>query len=243
MTIIAMGARRCCHSSLAGRRAQVGQFMGARSDFVPEEVCVWLRKLQDQVPPISAAAVEAQLRRELGCEPSIVFESIDLDAPLGAASIAQVHKARLRQYGKRRSLLRRIVTAPVRLLQRLPGALACALMPAPHPGVVPQRRRERIGSATLLRTLHLRAAGLGPALAEDVGAQAHRVAAGEDLWAIANKHGVSMDDLGQANERNASVHLNALRDGDMVMLPASCSFVNTGALPAHSGHAAAVVRF
>jgi predicted unusual protein kinase regulating ubiquinone biosynthesis (AarF/ABC1/UbiB family) len=65
--------------------------IGARSDFVPEGICAQLRQLQDQVPPMSTTRAEAILKLELGVGSlTDVFEWIDLDSPLGSASIAQV---------------------------------------------------------------------------------------------------------------------------------------------------------
>jgi len=76
---------------------QVGQFFAARSEFVPVEICKRLSLLHDSVPPMPADRAQAVIERELGGAPlGDVFEWIDLEKPLGAASVAQVHKARLR---------------------------------------------------------------------------------------------------------------------------------------------------
>jgi predicted unusual protein kinase regulating ubiquinone biosynthesis (AarF/ABC1/UbiB family) len=84
-------------------RPQAGQFIGARGDFVPEQICRKLSLLHDRVPPMPAAQAAAVIRRELGGVPlDQVFEWIDLDTPLGSASIAQVHKAKLRELPGRR---------------------------------------------------------------------------------------------------------------------------------------------
>lgn len=74
-----------------------GQFLGARGDFVPEPICLQLSKLHDQVPPMSAEQTRGVIEQELGgATLADVFEWIDLDKPLGSASLAQVHKAKLR---------------------------------------------------------------------------------------------------------------------------------------------------
>jgi len=84
--------------SLRGFYLKTGQFIGARGDFVPEPVCRRLAVLQDRVPPMPASAAARVLRRELGLSDlSGVFEWVDLEAPLGSASVSQVHKARLRR--------------------------------------------------------------------------------------------------------------------------------------------------
>jgi len=73
-----------------------GQFLGARSDFIPLPICKRLALLQDQVPPMGREEAKAAIERELGVGVDAVFDWIDLDAPLGSASISQVHKAKLR---------------------------------------------------------------------------------------------------------------------------------------------------
>ena len=101
---------------------QAGQFVGARSDFVPEGTCAWLRKLQDAVPPMPADEVRTLLQEQLGVSDlGDVFEWIDLENPLGSASIAQVHKAKLRQYNTPPSRLQQTVSAPLRAAKFLAG--------------------------------------------------------------------------------------------------------------------------
>lgn len=73
-----------------------GQFLGARSDFIPIQICKKLSLLQDKVPPMPKEQARAAIEAELGTPLENVFEWIDLDEPLGSASISQVHKARLR---------------------------------------------------------------------------------------------------------------------------------------------------
>lgn len=82
---------------------QSGQFLGARGDFVPEQICRKLCLLHDQVPPMPAERARAVIEAELGGVPvEDVFEWIDLEKPLGSASIAQVHKAKLRAPPKKK---------------------------------------------------------------------------------------------------------------------------------------------
>jgi len=52
-----------------------------------------LARLQDDVPPMSASEARKILERELKGPLSTFFSSIDLEKPIGSASIAQVHRA------------------------------------------------------------------------------------------------------------------------------------------------------
>ena len=74
---------------------KLGQIMSTRPDLIPEDILVELKKLQDNVPPESFPAIQEQVERELGCALLDVYESFE-ETPLASASIAQVHRARLR---------------------------------------------------------------------------------------------------------------------------------------------------
>ena len=71
-----------------------GQIVSSRRDLVTDEYYVELRKLQTQVPPFPAAEAKAIIAEELGRPISEVFKRFQ-DKPVGSASIAQVHAARL----------------------------------------------------------------------------------------------------------------------------------------------------
>ena len=71
-----------------------GQSVSTRQDMLPEDIGVELAKLQDRMPPFSANEAAAQIQSIYGQPASEVFAEFDAEA-LAAASIAQVHAARL----------------------------------------------------------------------------------------------------------------------------------------------------
>jgi ubiquinone biosynthesis protein len=72
-----------------------GQSVSTRQDVLPDDVGAELAKLQDKMPPFSPAEALAQIQRIYGEPAAQVFAEFDPNA-LAAASIAQVHAARLR---------------------------------------------------------------------------------------------------------------------------------------------------
>jgi ubiquinone biosynthesis protein len=72
-----------------------GQALSTRRDLLPEDVADELEKLQDRVPPFPGAEARAIVERAYGRPVTEAFEQFD-ETPLAAASVAQVHAARLR---------------------------------------------------------------------------------------------------------------------------------------------------
>ena len=73
---------------------KLGQLLSTRPDFIPPEYLVELAKLQDSVPPFSYEEVQQIFLEEWGKDPSEIFVSFGAE-PLAAASIGQVHHARI----------------------------------------------------------------------------------------------------------------------------------------------------
>lgn len=102
---------------------KLGQILATRVDlFSPE----WIRefeKLQDRVPPLPFEAIRKQLEHDLGAPTNNVFDYLE-EKPLAAASIAQVHRATLKDGTEvvvkiRRPNIRKTIDADLRLLDRL----------------------------------------------------------------------------------------------------------------------------
>jgi len=73
---------------------KLGQLLSTRPDLIPPDFLDELAKLQDDIPPFSLEEVHTIFREELGRLPEEIFHYFDAE-PLAAASIGQVHRARL----------------------------------------------------------------------------------------------------------------------------------------------------
>lgn len=75
-----------------------GQVLSTRPDVVGDDMAKQLRVLQDKLPPFSVAEAKAMVESELGISVDTLFT--EFSEPVAAASIAQVHKAKLAQTGE-----------------------------------------------------------------------------------------------------------------------------------------------
>ncbi|OUO91739.1 ABC transporter [Gordonibacter sp. An230] len=73
---------------------KIGQTLSTRSEILPKAYCDELAKLQTECDPLPFERILAALDEIYGAARDEVFDAID-PTPLGSASLAQVHKARL----------------------------------------------------------------------------------------------------------------------------------------------------
>ena len=100
---------------------KLGQLLATRVDLFPPEWIAEFSLLQNAVPPVSFESLRHEIENALGDAFETAFSSID-PTPLAAASIAQVHRARLPDGREvvikvRRPGIRPLIEADMRLLQ------------------------------------------------------------------------------------------------------------------------------
>jgi len=102
---------------------KMGQILATRVDLFPSAYIAEFEKLLDQVPPLPFADLLPQLEEDLGSPIGDIFMEVDTQ-PIAAASLAQVHKAVLKDGTPvvlkiRRPGIRKIIEADLHLLDRL----------------------------------------------------------------------------------------------------------------------------
>tara|TARA_B100000963_G_scaffold347012_1_gene352865 strand:- start:337 stop:1917 length:1581 start_codon:yes stop_codon:yes gene_type:complete len=76
---------------------KLGQFLATRPDIIGDQLSLKLENLQDKLPPFSLIEAKEIIKNDLGVE---TYNSIiNISEPVAAASIAQVHKAKIDDNG------------------------------------------------------------------------------------------------------------------------------------------------
>lgn len=85
---------------LQGFYFKLAQIMSTRDDFLPDIYLEWTKKLQDKSPTVMPSEkAKAIVEEGLGIKFEELFEEWE-DEPIGAASIGQVHRAKLKENGQ-----------------------------------------------------------------------------------------------------------------------------------------------
>ncbi|MBT3324589.1 AarF/ABC1/UbiB kinase family protein [archaeon] len=78
-----------------GAFVKLAQMLSLRSDLIPQEYCDEFAKLQDSVKPFAFSKVKKIIEEDFGKPINKVFMEFEKE-PIAAASVGQVHKARLK---------------------------------------------------------------------------------------------------------------------------------------------------
>jgi len=85
---------RLAAEALGPTFVKMGQILSMRPEIIHPDIAIELQKLQDEVAPIPFEEIRSVIRENLEREPEEVFAEV-VEEPLAAASIAQVHRAKL----------------------------------------------------------------------------------------------------------------------------------------------------
>lgn len=85
---------RCMLEDLGPSFVKIGQTLSTRSEILPKAFCDELAKLQTECDPLPFESILEAIHDIFGERQHEIFDAID-PKPLGSASLAQVHKARL----------------------------------------------------------------------------------------------------------------------------------------------------
>jgi ubiquinone biosynthesis protein len=78
---------------------KIGQILSLRPDIIPPAYAAELEKLLDRTPPVSFSKIRTTLEEELDAELGDIFSSFE-ETPVATGSIAQVHRAVLKEEGQ-----------------------------------------------------------------------------------------------------------------------------------------------
>ncbi|WP_251230190.1 ABC1 kinase family protein [Adlercreutzia aquisgranensis] len=113
---------------------KLGQIASSRSDVIPPEYAQAFKKLQTDVEPMPFPTMEQTLNAALGHPWQETFDVL-VEKPLGSASIAQVHKARIAEH-------------PRGVARKAVGACDSAASPAPAAAAAPVAAASAVAPAS-----------------------------------------------------------------------------------------------
>ncbi len=93
---------------------KLGQFLATRPDIIGEELAKSLEKLQDKVPAFDLHDSKKIIKKEIG--ENNYKDIIEISEPIAAASIAQVHLAKIRYEGKEKEVAIKILRPEIEKL-------------------------------------------------------------------------------------------------------------------------------
>jgi predicted unusual protein kinase regulating ubiquinone biosynthesis (AarF/ABC1/UbiB family) len=188
---------------LGGLMIKVGQFMSSRLDVLPPEITKELEGLQDEVPPVPFPAIRALAEAELGVTLERAFTFID-PTPVAAASLGQVHRARLSEDDAaetglldvvvkiQRPDIGTIIDVDLRVLRRVAGWLSRVRVVSNRvdvPALI-----EEFATTSLEEIDYLHEAASAERFTEDFAGDA-RVSVPELVWERTTRRVLTMEDV------------------------------------------------
>lgn len=139
---------------------KAGQILSSRPDLLPAGVGAPLRRLQNQIAPFDGARAPKIIENAFGRPLRELFDSFDVQ-PIASASIAQVHRARLKDGREvavkiRRPGVSRVINNDVRIFRFVAKALSS--LPGMKAVPLPELVDEFVGPIKQQLDFHLEAA-------------------------------------------------------------------------------------